>query len=399
MFVWAMFDPNGDGNVSGLRRGDHRTGLLFVGINIAAFGLAYVLCAARLYSSFPRAYVWGEALINYAGGFVRRGLLGDMAYRIDWLLPAPLFVVILLVALYLFVATWFVVAANRMGTFGALLFIASPAGLLFPLLDFEAFGRKDIFIVAALIGVAIIARHAPRFALPAALAIFAVAGLVVETAWFYFPFAIAILISATEIEDWRKQITFWLIAALFAAAVFAAIEMLGQATADTQGAILHSWQARYTAVDKLVALRYVGIPVSAAIGLVMANKATASGYLIGFGLALIPLLVIATERSYRSAGALSWTLRLGAVACMFVPFVVAADWGRYIHLFVMSIAIFLLSVPSKPRTADANAKSSISAAVAGSICILLYAGMWSLAHFVPEGSALQPGPIFWLAGH
>jgi hypothetical protein len=106
---------------------------------VIRYGLAYR-------AEFPDSYLWSEMLINYSGGFVRRGLLVEIAYRPDWLIPARELITTLILAAYVFVGAWLVSIAIRAGYLVATLFLLSPATLLFPVYDFAAFGRKDVFI-------------------------------------------------------------------------------------------------------------------------------------------------------------------------------------------------------------------------------------------------------------
>lgn len=117
---------------------------------LAVFLFAFGQVDYRLLSHFPGDYSWTELLINYQGGFVRRGLLGELAFRLNSFIPAPYFLIAVVASVYVAVTFWMVVAVlNRVEVSIALLFLFCPATILFPVYDTDAFGRKDIFILAA----------------------------------------------------------------------------------------------------------------------------------------------------------------------------------------------------------------------------------------------------------
>jgi len=90
-----------------------------------------------------------EWTINYQGGFVRRGLLGELFHLISFKFDIPLrdtilFFLSLLFLLYYYLIYYFFkdVVNNKFNIicFFSLLFI------IFPLAELEALGRKDILI-------------------------------------------------------------------------------------------------------------------------------------------------------------------------------------------------------------------------------------------------------------
>ena len=111
----------------------------------------------RISSSFARApasagFRVGDWLVNYEGGFVRRGLPGTpiisaataLATRPEWIvlaLQAALYAVFFLLLLAL--------VRERRPSIWFLAFLLSPAALLFPLYDEAVIGRKDVLFFAA----------------------------------------------------------------------------------------------------------------------------------------------------------------------------------------------------------------------------------------------------------
>ena len=88
-------------------------------------------------------------LINYSGGFVRRGLIGQAVIEFSNIFLFALRDSILIFQLFFFIIYYFLIyfflkniAINRL----ILLAIFSPIFVLYPIAEIEAFGRKEILI-------------------------------------------------------------------------------------------------------------------------------------------------------------------------------------------------------------------------------------------------------------
>ena len=160
-------------------------------IATAAFLAAYAVAFAAFLERFPRSYAWSELMIAYQGGYVRRGLLGHLAFLLDDVVGARPFLAGIVALGYVAVILFYVPAARRAGPWIGMLFVLSPATLLFPLLDPEAFGRKDALILTTFALSLAAARALGRGAALAATALaYATANLVVDSAIFYAPMAV-----------------------------------------------------------------------------------------------------------------------------------------------------------------------------------------------------------------
>ena len=92
-----------------------------------------------------------------------------------------------------------------------------------------------------------------------------------------------------------------------------------------------------------------------------------------------------------------------ALLTMLATFVMAGDWGRYIHLFTIHAfvlgALLAVDAESEPSVLPApqspNERRRRRLMVLGCLlALLLYAGTWRVAHYVPPGvNPLRPG---WL---
>jgi hypothetical protein len=215
----------------------------------------YVLTAYRFVEAFPNgdphsysphAYPWSEMLLNWQGGFGRRSLVGEIAYQLDSLISARWLISGLLLSAYVFVAVWvFFLAASNI-SLATILFVLSPATLLFSVNDVGSFGRKDIFIIAAFVLSMMSAGHLSRTrAVIVAMALFSVVGLIVEAAWFYFPLTIAaVMLSHGGQANARWQAGVWAVAGVYLALCFWFVLALDSGV-GRGGMIAASWQELY----------------------------------------------------------------------------------------------------------------------------------------------------------
>ena len=95
-------------------------------------------------------YVLIENLINYQGGFVRRGLLGNIIFKLNYYTGVNHIKLIIFIysSAYLIFIILFYKISNNIWKINPYLFLfisISPSTLFFPLFDFDALFRKEIF--------------------------------------------------------------------------------------------------------------------------------------------------------------------------------------------------------------------------------------------------------------
>jgi len=95
-------------------------------------------------------YVLIENLINYQGGFVRRGLLGNIIFKLNYYTGVNHIKIIIsiYISAYLTFIILFYKILNKIWKINPYLFLfifISPSTLFFPLFDFNALFRKEIF--------------------------------------------------------------------------------------------------------------------------------------------------------------------------------------------------------------------------------------------------------------
>ena len=122
----------------------------------------YTVPASQVFSAFPSDYSWSEMMINYQGGLMRRGLVGELAYLINCIMPASYFMTGTLLVAYGVTLTILVVGLRLADSFPGAYLPLSPVGPLFVFHDPHAFGRKDAFILLALTDFVTIIRSSLR---------------------------------------------------------------------------------------------------------------------------------------------------------------------------------------------------------------------------------------------
>jgi hypothetical protein len=384
-----------------VRRADifrERTKWAVAGLSFCLFVPLFLLATKIHLRGFPVSYTWTESMVNYAGGYVRRGLLGEVAYNLDWLIPAPFFITAIVLVAYLFVAGWFSLAVARGPSLGVVMLLLSPATILFPIYNPGAFGRKDIFIVAALLASIEAAKRFPKYALAWAVGIYVGVGLIIDTAWFYFPIAVAAVTMVSQQDDSpAEQVRRDLIAfGIWLIALWLTYGWAG-ASDETSQAIASSWRAAYPEAFKFPgALYFLNSSAETTVKLVgrhQSSAVTALGYGLCFAFATLPLVLIRIERFWRTfSRPVTITIAFGVVA-MLIPFAVALDWGRLIHLLVMNL-FALVFVASSPKREPSKAPPF---SAIGLIILLLYLTTWQMGIFAPYGkTSFQPGLVFQL---
>ena len=127
--------------------------------NIFFFYFAYLIIGTYVYlllqiSEFPQKYVFTEWLINYEGGYVNRGLLGQITFYISNIFNIDLKFVILFfqASIYTvyFILFYFLILKIKI-TFFWILIIFSPILLSYPLIELMVLGRKDTFVICLFI--------------------------------------------------------------------------------------------------------------------------------------------------------------------------------------------------------------------------------------------------------
>jgi len=139
-------------------------------------------------NEFPIKYTFTDWLINYEGGFVRRGLLGQIVFELSKLLNIQIKFLILIfqISIYLIYFILFFLLLSKIETnFFWLLIIFSPISFLYPMAELEALGRKDIFVITSFLIFSIINYRSFSSLLFSFIFIFTLSCLIHEITFFY----------------------------------------------------------------------------------------------------------------------------------------------------------------------------------------------------------------------
>jgi hypothetical protein len=148
-----------------------------------------------------------EWLINYQGGFTRRGLLGDLAFNLALLLGAKIRFVIFLFQIFfylIFLILTFNFVKNIKINFLSRLALYTPIFLLFPLGEIESLVRKEtiIFIIFIIFLFVASNKYNEKYCNYYIFFIFPISFFIWEPVIFFFPFIFFIL----YLKNYKKNI-------------------------------------------------------------------------------------------------------------------------------------------------------------------------------------------------
>ena len=125
--------------------------ILIIYISIISILSIYYLMGVNILSTYNAMSEW---VINYQGGFVRRGLIGEIIYQISIFFELNLrFCFLILQSSVYLIYYYFVyhLFKDIKTHYFIILAIFSPIFLIFPISELEAIGRKEIMIFLSLI--------------------------------------------------------------------------------------------------------------------------------------------------------------------------------------------------------------------------------------------------------
>lgn len=332
--------------------------VLFVSIRIAG-------------PAIKHASAWSSSdwMIDYAGGFVRRGLGGALiAHLMHWTgWSFPVVVECLTVPVYLLLCLWLVRTTARLSgpALWRFLLLFNPF-LLISAADSGLFDRKDtLFLGATLVNVLLarsLLRGGERKGLRAApfllyLAVVSTALALLHEGLFLFawlPLNAALTFFLLAGSGWTRRAAALLLGITVLPALTAtAASVLRHGNAQTAQAICSSWE--FTGTVNCAPgphfpmwLGLLSWSLSQAISVPMTHAWTLpfclAFFLAGAGLLLLAVRTLLPESRMEHLLA---TL-LFPLACSLPLFVLGIDWGRWLLLVTLGAAFFLLTPPLQP---------------------------------------------------
>jgi hypothetical protein len=319
-------------------------------------------------------------LINYSGGFVRRGLFGEL---LELLVPETISIVVVLGALQIVLlgGLFLVVSLLYLRTDRSpawLMICLSPAVLLFPAVNIEAAFRKEL-ISLVLLGVLALGakRGIGTGRLTFAVAIYSLAMFSHEASFVVLP-GILFLIHCFYTHGARvpKRIWYGLFIGISIIGVFASVWRAGS---ESQAqAICESWSVEGIFECSQGALKSLTMTTQESISFLHSNYMPQySLYLAVLALALIPLLLVRFLPGY-------WRISLVALLFLLPMFLVAWDYGRWIYIALTQLSFLALALSTRRQL-----KEPVKVPLLVALAFVL---LWGFAWYETvwrEGFALQ----------
>jgi hypothetical protein len=358
-------------------------------ILLAFSGIAEAVMKLRRWNDWTA----GDWLINYSGGFVRRGLPGELFLLAARALqvPAAYFVWVFELACLgvLLFALYRLLRGSSLNLW-VLALLLSPAGLFLQVVDPITSFHKEILLFAILSALLLLLeRGAGRMALIVYLTLTcAVCVLSHEGLVFYLPYlGVALAIRYQSVRDPLQVLA---LPALVAAALTVAVSRFpgDGATAMRICASLgyHSVAVQDGCPDSITYLRYS--PTYAHDVVLFSIE---SGHYLRFFaltgcLALIPVvLAVRTLRASPSARFSLTALGWGAAVCAAgstILFVYGTDWDRWIYIHMVCVTLLLLYIDFRrlPRPEPVQSFLRPQRLILSAL-LLLYCTSWTPAPF------------------
>jgi hypothetical protein len=341
-----------------------------------------------------RDWPLGDWQINYEGGFVRRGLTGEIFLHASRLLHADPIYLIVLTAMSayaaLLIAIWKLLDRSSLRLW-VLLLIVSPATFLFPLLSPVAGYHKETLYFASLaVLILLFIRTSHRVSdLVLTIYLSLIVTLLVlshEPLVVYLPYLGAAIFIAKQ--DTARSIKILLLPALLAASLTAlAVTKIGDA--NVVSAICGSIGAnpQQPCSHAIIFLSQTKQQQTAMVLVDIATFHYLRNYSIFLVLSLVPICmgIGALYRSPKNRSAIKSLLLaalLSAVASTQL-FRYGSDWGRWIYIHIISIMLLLMYVDYLHSQERSNeyAGTPLRLGTASLLFLFLYCTSWSLPGF------------------
>jgi len=354
----------------------------FIGLKARAI-FAYSLLVGAYFTSFIQygkqinsggnAWLTGEWLINYSGGFVRRGIFGEL-----FLLLAPsgiagLWTLFLIqCAFYVPLLIYSLTYLHRMQfSWPSIALACSPAAFIFIGLDPAAFARKESIGLTSLI-LLIIARNLKirhsKYSLVirnSGLILFVFAVFASEINFVMLPAVIYLLKQNRNSYRWIAWVNRPILIAIIGATVGLFLSLIFNGNLENVTKICSRIKAQgfneSLCSGGIAALAWDFNDVAERFATLL------PGYRIYLPLFLLALLPIINCKWFK----VNWIWVIVSFALTMPLFFVGLDWGRWIFIFIMTITILIMS--SKNQALEVNCWKSYTA--------LPFVLLWSLPHF------------------
>ncbi len=357
---------------------------------VGSITTAYGLLNAYIKSDWSIA----DWLINYEGGFVRRGLPGQVFWltgRLLHLSPiVPLVALQLTLYAIFFYATWRLASRSRW-QFWVFALLFSPATLAFQVLDPPAGFRKETILFAGLgLLLFLIRRPSPLLHSAGLTCLLVVAALSHESLALYAPYYAGAVWLAYG--SWKSAVKV-LAVPFVALGIVMLLAVSHPGNRQMAEAICSSLGSRLTELNAGIcggSIYYIGRDEAYA-RLTVLQSITAFHYWLIYPITLVLAMLpagfgIASLRrdpaTRRAANVL-----LATSACAFLTsiplFVVGTDWGRWIYMHVVCLMLLLLFIDQRRDEGGQDEAPARAVRPLRPLAVLLlvcYGSLWTLPH-------------------
>ncbi len=264
------------------------------------FAYAFYRNALRIYYNFPYSYSWGEIFIKYTDTYIRRGLLGEILYRIDAVIPVRYFWTITATCIAAaFYGISYRVVSKLFDSTATLILFFTPSYFMFLVYDPAVFGRKDFIILLAMFAICymiyrtLTGKTSFITCLILSEVFYFIALLTHEMAFFFVfvPFCLMLCMKKNTFEQW----CFILVAAV--TVVLSLYLMLYfQGTPEMREQMYQEWHSRYPLFDRehMGGMEFIGVAAQNwlfdAID-TMTGSISMPSFLLAFLLSILPFWI------------------------------------------------------------------------------------------------------------
>ena len=328
-------------------------------------------------------WITGDWLINYADGFIRRGLIGEMCrqlYLVDGIDPISALLVFKTSLYAVLCASLLVLAATRTIGIIEVAILLSPAALPFEVYDPLGSGRKEIALLAAFAVYVVvhqlvantegpIRRHWQFWFL---LVVLPGLTLIHEGLFFFFPFFLAYGWLTRRSIDYRGTLVFG-IPCMVATAVLL-LSWVFRGGEGTSGAVCSSLSAM--SLDPglcggaVAALDHYDVHIGGA------DIARFLGLAV---VTFVPLFWYAAQALVRSRRGRFVASIAVAFAATMPLYALSEDWGRWMHISMVLMFVTLLACKDLCVRLPSR-QPAVAAASFAVIC--MYVSLWQMPHWI-----------------
>jgi len=304
---------------------------------------------------FEGSLNWGltEWLVNYEGGFIRRGLLGELLLYIhnNYYLPVNKIIILTSMFLYIYLLYFFIKKTKEELPIELIL---SPLLMGMPLLT-EFFVRKDILGIILLIFIIKICKFKIDFKLSFLLVnFFFIIALLINETFLFYSFLVIFILKIKNYNTNENTLKIFFKNIFFFSPVLICFFYLVIVNTNFSGHVdIHnSWQKLWIFIDPINCCNYkIGGEILALhdekINFAIVNFL--KNYPLKFFIwilfiSICPIILInvLTNQSYENRKFFLKIILIQFVS-VFPLFVFAGDWGRWIFLWLASSIIFYVS--------------------------------------------------------